>query len=158
LSAGGRLSSLLNVGAKWASRARLTWAIDPALLDNARTLTQPYQVGQASSCAGPPDHPADKDAQKWLTRVAQATTSHPVFVPPYAHVDVTGLAQHGDNADLKSAFADGQQLAGPILGRGRVAAALPAGPKKLSAIAWPSGGLPSPAELANLGAMKVGTV
>lgn len=158
LAPGGRLDGLLNVGARFTSRARLTWAIDPALLDNASTMTRPYPVGQSSGCAGSTVLPQDKNAQKWLAGVVKATASQPVFVTPYADVDVAGLAQYGRNADLKYAFVEGQQLAAPILRRDRVPAALPAGPKKLSAIAWPSGRPPSAAEVENLGAMKIRTV
>jgi hypothetical protein len=158
LAPGGRLDSLLSVGAEFTSKARLTWAIDPALLDNAQTMSQPYSVGLSAACAGESKHPADENARKWLTNVVKATAGQPVFVTPYADVDVAGLAQYGDNADLRKAFADGQRLAGPILDRDRVPAAVPAGPKKLSAIAWPSGGLPSGPELENLGAMKIRTV
>jgi hypothetical protein len=158
LAPGGRLDSLLTEGASYTSRARLTWAVDPALLDNARTMTQPYRVGLSSGCAGTSKHAQDKNAQKWIAAVVKATAGQPVFVTPYADVDVAGLAQYGDNGDLKNAFVDGQQLAGPILGRDPVPAALPAGPKKLSAVAWPSGGLPSHGEVANLGAMKIRTV
>ena len=158
LAPGGRLDSLLTVGQRFTSQAQLTWAIDPALLDNVQTMTQPYSVGLSSGCTGASKHAYNKNARQWLTTVVKATAGQPLFVTPYADVDVAGLAQYGDNADLKQAFSDGQQLAGPILGRDRVPAALPAGPKKLSAIAWPSGGLPNLPELENLGAMKVRTV
>jgi len=158
LAPNGRLSTLLTAGARYASKARLTWAIDPALLDNAQTMSRPYSVGQSSACDHTTGHAPSKDASKWLTTVVKATAGQPVFVTPYGDVDVAGLAQYGRNADLKNAFLDGEQLAGPILHRDPAPAAVPAGPKKLSAIAWPSGGLPSPAEVENLGAMKIGTV
>ena len=160
LAPGGRLYGLLHEGARFTSSARLTWAIDPALLDNARTMTQPYPVGlsSGSGCTGGTRLTQDKNAIKWLAGVVKATAGQPVFVTPYADVDVAGLAQYGRNADLKGAFAEGQQVAAPILRRDRVPAALPAGPRKLSAIAWPSGGPPSPAEVENLGAMNIRTV
>lgn len=158
LAPGGRLDSLLKVGARYAGRARLTWAIDPAVLDNARTMTQPYPVGQSSGCAHSNHFGQDENAKNWLTEIVNATSGQPVFVTPYADVDVAGLAQYGDITDLENAFTIGQQVAAPILHRDAVPAAPPAGPKKLSAIAWPSGGLPNPAELENLGAMKVSAV
>lgn len=158
LTAGGRLGRLLSVGASYTSKAHLTWAIDPALLDNAQTMTQPYVVGQSSACDHTTAHPSDKNARRWLAGVVTATAGQPVFVTPYADVDVAGLAQYGRTSDLKRAFAEGQQIAAPILHRDRIPAALPAGPQRLSAVAWLSGGVPSPAELANLGAMKIGTV
>jgi hypothetical protein len=158
LAPSGRLGTLLTVGSKYARQARLTWAIDPALLGNAQTMSRGYVVGQASACDHTTGHPANKNASNWLANVVKATAGQPVFVTPYGEVDVAGLAQYGRNADLKNAFLDGEQLAGPILHRDPVPAAVPAGPKKLSAIAWPSGGLPSLAEVENLGAMKIGTI
>ena len=45
----GRLSYLLAVGARYASRVRLTWAVDPSLLEGVHAMTRPYQVG-ATGC------------------------------------------------------------------------------------------------------------
>ncbi len=157
LAPGGRLESLLAVGSQYASSARLTWAIDPALLDNAHTMTSPYDVGDSATCTGADSHPADAQARTWLSDVVHATTGHPVFVTPYADVDLAGLAQYGNSTDLKSAFTAGQLVAAPLLGRKPVPVHLPAGPKQLSAVAWPNNGLSNPAVLEILGAMHVGT-
>src|SRR3984885_4438266 len=45
LAAGGRLSTLLNVGLQKASTDDLTWAIDPALLSDATAMTRDYYTG-----------------------------------------------------------------------------------------------------------------
>jgi hypothetical protein len=158
LGPNGRLDNLLSAGAAYARTAHLTWAIDPALLDNARTMTSPYAVGTTADCTDATQHGADRNAGKWLAKLARATAGHAVFVTPYADVDVTGLAQYGDYPDLRRSFTSGQQLAGPLLGRAPVAAQLPAGPRKLSAVAWPPGGLASQAVLEFLGAERIGTV
>jgi hypothetical protein len=158
LAPGGRLAGLLAAGGAYSAKARLTWAIDPALLDNARTMSQKYPVGDSPSCTGATTHPADTSARAWLAGVTRATTGQPVFVTPYADVDVAGLARYGDKPDLQKAFSIGQQLAAPILHRDRVPATIPAGPAKLSAVAWPAGGHVSPISLGVLGAMKIGTV
>jgi uncharacterized protein DUF6049 len=159
LGTDGRLASLLAVGGSYAAKARLTWAIDPALLDNAQTMTKPYSVGDSANCTDGRLHAADPQAKAWLASVVKATTGRSVFVTPYADVDVAGLAQYSQNAAaLRQAFTIGQQIAGPMLGRSPVPAKLPAGPKQLSAIAWPANGLASSAVLENLGAMHVSTV
>ncbi|HUD37843.1 MAG TPA: DUF6049 family protein [Streptosporangiaceae bacterium] len=158
IGTGGRLANLLDVGRNYAASAKLTWAIDPALLDNVRTMTKPYQVGSSASCLGATSHPADGGAKSWLSDVVSATTGQTVFVTPYADVDVAGLAQFGNNADLKKAFTDGEHLAGPMLRRNTNPAQVPASPRRLSAIAWPAGGLANSEVLENLGAMDIGTV
>lgn len=158
LAVGGRLNNLLTVGSGFSTEAKLTWAIDPALLENAATMTRSYQVGGSAACGNPTVHGPDPNARNWLREVVRATAGQQVFLTPYADVDVAGLAQYNDNPDLNRAFSDGQQVAAPILGRDRIPVALPAGPKKLSAIAWPAGGLPSPIVLENIGAMKIRTV
>ena len=157
----GRLAYLLAVGAQYAASARLTWAIDPALLDNAQTMSQPYQVGGSANCDHSTQHGPDRDAQTWLANVARQTAGQPVFVTPYADVDMSWLAQYGTGnttADLRRAFINGQRLAARLLRRDRTPAAIPAAANKLSAIAWPAGGVASQGVLANLGAMKIGTV
>ena len=157
IASGGRLSNLVNVGHTHAS-ANLTWAIDPALLDNVSTMQKPYRVGNSVECSKNRVHPADKQAGKWLSSLTTATAGQQVFVTPYADVDLAGLAQFGNNTDLSTAFSDGDELASRMLHRAQKTAPLPAGPKQLSAIAWPADGRANPALLENLGAMKIGTV
>jgi hypothetical protein len=158
IATGGRLANLLAVGRAFAASAKLTWAIDPALLDNVRTMTKPYPVGSSASCLGATSHPADVAARNWLSDVVSATTGQTVFVTPYADVDVAGLAQYGNTTDLKEAFKDGEHLAGPLLHRSTSPAQVPASARRLSAIAWPAAGLANSEVLENLGAMDIGTV
>lgn len=158
LAPGGRLSDLLNVGATYKTAANLTWAIDPALLDNAHTMTTAYQLGRSADCGTSSQHRADPNAGKWLSKLASVTAGQPVFVTPYGDVDVAGLAQYGDITDLRGSFEDGEHVAARLLGRQKTSAQIPAGPKQLSAVAWPAGGQASQAVLENLGAMRIGTV
>src|SRR5215469_2578538 len=69
LAPGGRLRNLLDVGAAFANSAHLTWAMDPALLDNAHTMSSPYPVGTSASCAITRPHGADRNAATWLAKV-----------------------------------------------------------------------------------------
>jgi hypothetical protein len=158
LAPGGRLANLVSVGGAHSRKARLTWAIDPALLGSASTMTARYQVGDSARCSQAKSYPADPHAKTWLADVARATAGQPVFVTPYADVDLAGLAQYGNSTDLRNAFLDGQRLAAPLLGRKPVPVHVPAGQKQFSAVAWPANGLANPAMLENLGAMHVGTV
>jgi hypothetical protein len=158
LAPGGRLASLLAVGGQYAESAQLTWAIDPALLDNVSTMASPYDVGRSANCQKTTAQAADPHARTWLAGVVRASAGHPVFVTPYADVDLAGLAQYGNYTDLRDAFKQGQQVAGPLLGRKPVPVELPAGPKQLSAVAWPANGLANPTVLENLFALHIGTV
>src|SRR5215469_821800 len=62
----GRLGYLLAVGAKYASKAALTWAIDPALLDSVHAMKQRYKAGAAAGCHGRGMHQASPYAARWL--------------------------------------------------------------------------------------------
>lgn len=154
----GRLGYLLAIGAQYAARARLTWAIDSALLESVRAMQAPYQVGTSARCGIEPQHPASPDAGRWLAGLRRATSGQPVFVTPYADVDVAALTAHTNNTDLDAAFADAEQTAHQILGRSPVPARLPAGSRQLSAIAWPVGGIASSAVLESLAVLKFNTV
>jgi hypothetical protein len=143
----GRLSNLLGVGARFASSANLTWAIDPALLDNVRTMTHPHLIG--SSCRKRRSYPSSEQARAWLAAIVKATAGQPVFVTPYSDVDVEALTQYGD-PDVNLAFSDGDLVAHQILGRKTIPQALPAG-------AWPASGAASSGTLEKL-ALNVSTV
>ncbi|HET7016286.1 MAG TPA: DUF6049 family protein [Streptosporangiaceae bacterium] len=158
IATGGRLSNLLSVGRTYASSAHLTWAIDPALLDNVTTMRRSYRVGDSANCSRNRVHPANRDATSWLSSLTSATAGQQVFATPYADVDLAGLAQFGNNADLGKSFSDGQEVASRILHRASKTALLPAGPKQLSSVVWPADGRANLALLETLGAMKIGAV
>lgn len=157
LASGGRLRDLLGAGARFATKAGLTWAIDPALLDNAAKMSHQYLVGSAASCGKTKRYPASSDARTWLATLRHATKGQPVFVTPYADVDVAALAGDG-GPDLRLAFVDGDQIAHQVLGRDVIPANLPASGRKLAAMAWPADGIASPGLLETLAALNIGTV
>ncbi len=159
----GRLGSLLAVGRSYAARAGLTWAIDPALLESARTMRKPYPVGISATCGAQPQHPASRDATRWLTGLVKATSGQPVFVTPYADADIAALTRAGNpggpsGTDLQSSFTAADEAGHDLLGRSAVPARLPAGPRQLSAISWPAGGTASGALLDGLATANVDTV
>jgi hypothetical protein len=154
----GRLGSLLAVGAKYGSKAALTWAIDPALLDSVQAMNERYRVGDAQVCHHRSEHPASPYAARWLSGLKRATAGQPVFVTPYADVDMAALVRHGNAGDLRQSIMNGEQAAHRVLGHRTVPAALPAGHGRLSAIAWPPGGSASDAVLTSIGNRHISTV
>jgi hypothetical protein len=155
LASGGRLSGLLDAGARFASIARLTWAIDPALLASVNTMTRPYTVGDGG-CGGVA-RPASQAAASWLTELRSATAGEPVFVTPYADADIAALTRSGMNADLTRAFGEGRAVASNLLSRGFSASA-PASSTDLTGMAWPADGIANYAVLENLASDGISTV
>ncbi len=158
IAPGGRLATLLAVGRRYASSARLTWAIDPALLGNLRTMTRPYQVGGSADCAGATRLPASTAAADWLSGLHTATSGRRVFVTPYADVDVPALIGSDMLPDLRAAVVTGQRVASQVLGRSVGTGRLPSQRTNLSAVAWPPPGAASNSLLENLAAVEASTV
>ena len=180
LAADGRLSELLAVGARYAASAHLTWAVDPALLDNASLMggPRPYLVGGRANCVGARHYPASRAAAAWLVRLRHAIAGQTVFATPYADVNEAVLIRRA-SMDIGLAIADGEQVAGKLLGvdpvpapptspaaagsapaghhhRHQVRRTAPAGPHRLASIAWPLGGKASSALLEYLGSLPTG--
>jgi hypothetical protein len=113
----GRLGRLLSTGLKWAGPAKLTWAVDPALLSDAQTMTKPYKVGGNAGCTGTTGEPASKAATTWLSTLKTDAAGEPMFVTPYADADVSALANAGMTANLRSAYTLGDEVAHESLER-----------------------------------------
>lgn len=154
LRAGGRLAGLLTAGAEEAASTHLSWAIDPALLGNAKLMaSSSFQVGVSPDCADGGRLPASKSAAAWLSELKTATTGQPILLLPYADVDMTALSQNDLDADLTQAFRQGTAVASSVLGRNFAAAAGPSSASQLSGIAWPPDGLANYSLLENLAAV-----
>jgi len=164
LASGGRLNQLLAVGGSALGRsADLTWAIDPALLNDAKVMTARYRVGGTATCSGASPRPASRAAQSWLAGVQSATARQDFFVTPYADVDVAALAHRGLNTELADAFADGRAVAGAkgMLGQVQRTTADPGDGRDVTGpIAWPANGIADYGVLESLAAPpnNVGTV
>jgi hypothetical protein len=138
LAAGGRLNGLLAAGSTVTARqARLTWAIDPALLSDTALMTGSYRFGVSATCAGGRARPASAAARAWLARLRSVAASQDFFVTPYADVDVAALAHRGLDSDLASAFNIGRATAAKSKTLRRPQRTSPGLP---SDIAWPPGG------------------
>jgi Family of unknown function (DUF6049) len=164
LASGGRLTQLLEVGGSPAGRrADLTWAIDPALLNDAKVMTARYRVGGTATCSNASPRPASRAARAWLAGVQAVTAHQDFFVTPYADVDVAALAHRGLNTELADAFADGRAEAAAkgMLGQAQRTTADPGdGGGVTGPIAWPANGVADYGVLESLAAPpnQVGTV
>jgi hypothetical protein len=153
IARGGRLSQLLTVGlTSLARRARITWAIDPALISDVSVMTRPYRVGASGTCAGGTAEPASNAARSWLAGV-QAATGQGFFATPYADVDVAALVHRGLNGEMSSAFSAGRLTAQKLLGREQAIRPAAAG-----RIAWPPRGIADYGVLEGLAANGIRTV
>lgn len=115
LRADGRLGGLVDAVA--GTRTPVTWAVDPALLDEADALTREagYQVdpaGKARATIKPPS----KDAADWLGRLKSAITDDPYFALPYADPDAVALTRAEQSARLDEAYRK-TAVAEDVLGR-----------------------------------------
>lgn len=153
---GGRLGRLLAAGLGPAGvRARLTWAIDPALLSDVNAMTRPYRVGAGPSCGGAA-RPSSAAARTWLAGVRQAAQRQDFFTTPYDDVDVAALAHQGLDSELADAFADGRRVAADLLGQPQRPAAAAAGARGAGQLAWPPDGVADYGVLQNLAASQIG--
>lgn len=161
LASGGRLNGLLAVGGAYSSTAKLTWAIDPALVRNVQTMTGGYGVGGKPGCGGATRLPASRPARAWLSQlrgvvsngVAGAAGASPgagqqVFLTPYADVDVAALSHEGLDTDLSNAYAEGRAVGRQLLHLPPVA----------GAVAWPPGGVADWGVLGSLAVNGISTV
>jgi hypothetical protein len=133
---GGRLSTLLAAAGPWAQSDKLTWAIDPALLSDVSVMTGHYTTGGNSACSELSKHKTSTAAVAWLSELRTDTAGQSAFLTPYADVDVAALTHNGLDADIRSAYQIGRQVAADVLpgtfGTG-------AGSSVLAA-AWPADG------------------
>lgn len=156
-SSGGRLGGLLQAGRSDGAGAKITWAVDPALLADVSAMTGPYHVINGPNCRNERSQPASGTARQWLaslsSTVSQAHGNQPVFATPYADVDVSALTHAGLDNDLASAFTAGQSTATSVLGQHLDKA----GGGTVDSTAWPPGGLADSSVLDNLAVNGVRT-
>jgi Family of unknown function (DUF6049) len=156
LARGGRLDSLLTAGTSSAGQAaKLTWAIDPALLSSASIMSggagkTPYLVGPKHGCQGARSYPASAAARSWLNRLSTAARSQPAFVTPYADADIAALVRANLEDDLHRAIMQGRSVARKILGPRVVPGSGQS--STISSAAWPVNGIANYAMLENLAA------
>ncbi|MFC4908786.1 DUF6049 family protein [Actinomadura gamaensis] len=138
----GRLDGLVSAAA--ATKTPVTWAIDPALLDDARQMASgAYQV-QGLRDDKAVRKPKSAAADAWLKSLKQGMKGDPYFALPYADPDVIALVRNDQNNQIALAYRN-SQVATDVLG------AQPSTP-----MAWPPLGVAGPSTLKQL--VKYGRV
>lgn len=134
----GRLTRLVEAGARLAPVTALTWVVDPELVAAAADMADGYRVrapnGDVVAGAGGPL------AIRWLEQLRVATGGEPVLALPYADVDVTAVERGGMGRDVTRALT---------LGRMSLADSMPAA-DVLADTAWPVDGYANRSALALL--------
>lgn len=122
LASGGRLGQLVTAGSKNGAHTAITWAVDPALLANAKAL---FGCGNSE-----PKMAAT--ARSWLASLQGLSSGQQLFFTPYGDPNVAALigASHAD--DVHRSFEYGQAIGSKIL----------TAPASAASIAWPAGGIP----------------
>ena len=142
LRTGGRLSTLLSAGLAYSASTHLTWAVDPALLSDASTMTKRYRVGGNALCKGTTAMPKSPAAVAWLSQLRSRTSGDPMFVTPYADPDVAALTYNGLDPALIESYQLGEKEADDVLGSSVG--------KNGSRIAWPAEGAADASVLTSL--------
>lgn len=144
LAGSGRLRTLLDAGVQAGADAGLTWAVDPALLSDVSKMAGRYSVGgkagTAALCEGATTEPASSAAAGWLATLRQDTAGEPMFVTPYADVDISALAHAGLDSDLGTAFTLGESVAQQVLHRPFGSDGHGTSDGSAPSVAWPAGG------------------
>ncbi|MGI5166119.1 DUF6049 family protein [Spirillospora sp. CA-253888] len=127
-AAGGRLRGL--VEAAQGTKTPVTWAIDPALLDDVRAMTASggYNV-QEQRPRKTVHKQKSQAAADWLKALKEASKGDPYFTLPYADPDVMSLVRYKWIDHLNAAYGH-TGVAAEVLGR-----------KPTTQIAWPPSGL-----------------
>lgn len=100
----GRLGGL--VAAAGATRTPVTWAVDPAVLDDALAMARSggYVLGPGQR------RPKSAVAERWLRDLKAASNGEDLFTTPYADPDVVALVRAGMSKDLASANAEAAEV------------------------------------------------
>ncbi len=139
LSPGGRLASLLAAGSQYTVPDQLTWAVDPALLEDVRSLAHCQHAPGTARIAG-----------QWLSSFRADTKTQPMFATPYADVELSLIGQR-HSTDVQHAFSIGRRLASQILERNLdTSGSTP----QIAAAAWPPSGTADSSTLVTLAAKE----
>lgn len=134
--ADGRLARLLAIGGRYGGPAKITWAIDPALLSDVHAMAARYTVGGGPDCHGGTSMPGSTAARHWLSSVSAVGRTEPTFLTPYGDADINGLIQGNLASSLAASYQLGTTVAGQMLGwrNGNPPASV------LTGVAWPASG------------------
>ncbi|MBB6398612.1 hypothetical protein BKA00_005526 [Actinomadura coerulea] len=138
LAPGGRLHRIVEAGG--TTGTPVTWAIDPALLDDVRQMASGDYFVKAPGAAKGVRKEKSKVAATWLASLKNAAKGDPYFVLPYGDPDVTALVRRKTTGDIGVAFdARNTGFVSQILGR-----------QPDAHVAWPASGVGGPGTLEQL--------
>ncbi|WP_165969289.1 DUF6049 family protein [Actinomadura sp. KC06] len=137
MSRDGRLGKLVNAAA--AGTTPITWAIDPALLDDVQQMASgEYTVRSFGGKAV--EKEKSTVAASWTAALKNAAKGDPYFTVPYGDPDVVALVRHKTTRDIGVALDERNTGVVPkVLGR-------PADAQ----VAWPPYGVAGPGTLGQL--------
>lgn len=137
LARGGRLDALLTA----AEQRAVTFAVDPALVEEVTSISLGYQIQGDAGAAN--DGPGRADAAHWLQRLTRLTRDHDGYRLLYGSVDLAGVAHGNQQSVLEAAERAAQRV--PLT------AALPL-------LVWPASGLADPAAVTTADALHPAAV
>ena len=98
LAAGGRLDELLRA----ADREKISFAVDPALIEEVQTMKNGYRVLEEG---GTEEGEGRADATRWLEAYSRMAASHDGYRLQFGSVDVAAMAHTGRQDVLEGAEA-----------------------------------------------------
>ncbi|TYB49281.1 DUF6049 family protein [Actinomadura chibensis] len=138
MAPGGRLNRL--VSAAGSTATPVTWAVDPALMDDAQRIASDGYVVQPFGAKKGAKKEKSPVAARWLSDLKTASKGDPYFTVPYGDPDVVALVRHKTPRDIAVALdARNTGVATQALGR-------PADAR----VAWPPYGAAGPGTLEQL--------
>jgi Family of unknown function (DUF6049) len=78
-------------------------------------MTRPYFTHGNDECSERTPEPPSQAATKWLSQLGTSTAGQPVFLTPYANVDVAALSHSVLEGNIEAAYRLGDTVAGQIL-------------------------------------------
>jgi uncharacterized protein DUF6049 len=124
LANGGRLGRIVQEAGSSGAHTAITWAVDPALLADAKAL---------GACSSSHRNWAAA-ASSWLANIRKLSSGQPLFFTPYGDPNVAALIGADRADDVHRAFEYGRTVGTKILTAPTSA--------QTGSIAWPSGGIP----------------
>jgi hypothetical protein len=109
----GRLSRLLDAGARMQESAAITWVVDPELLAAAADMANGYRVQAPDGSTVPGG--GSGIAGLWLDRLRTVTAGKPVLGLPHADPDLVALERHRRAGDIVRAAEQGDTTTADLL-------------------------------------------
>jgi hypothetical protein len=113
MAADGRLSRLLDAGARVQDATALTWVVDPELVSAAADMADGYRVQAPDGSTVPGG--GSGIAGLWLDRLRTVTADRPVIALPYGDPDLVALNRHRRGGEIVRAGALGDAAVADIL-------------------------------------------